>query len=60
MKRNNSVIPRSTDTEIKRETPPKDFRFRNEVAHASTMGRKPHERKSLYKDVYQFYENNEV
>lgn len=51
-KKPKSVIPRATEI-------PENFRFPNEVAYAADMGRKPHENKSLFKDIYEFYQNNE-
>lgn len=47
-----SVIPRATEV-------PQNFRDENEIAAATYMGKKPHEVHSLYKDVYEFYQNNE-
>lgn len=55
-----SVIKRATNTSIKREEAPTGIRYANEIAYATTMGQKPHEVKSLYRDIYEFYQNNEV
>jgi hypothetical protein len=56
-----SVIPRYETTGITRSTQfPDKIRDENEIAYAATMGQKPHEVKSVFKDIYEFYQNNEV
>lgn len=56
-----SVIPRNFGAKIERvEKLPENIRHINETAYAAEMGHKPHEVKSLFKDVYEFYQNNEV
>jgi len=47
-----SAIPRATEV-------PMNFREENESAYASRMGGKEHENNSTFKDVYEFYQNNE-
>lgn len=47
-----SVIPRAKEI-------PTHFRDVNEVQAAVRMGGKPHEVKSWYRDIYEFYQNNE-
>lgn len=54
MKRYNiNKIPRFTDI-------PTHFRPKNEEEYASTMGKHPHTSGSWYKNIYDFYQSNEV
>lgn len=58
---NKSVIVRSETKEIKRLKPPKNFRFDSEV-HAAyeQVGNTPDRNvRSWYRDIYEFYQNNE-
>lgn len=56
-----STIPRYTgEIKIHRcKEEPCHFRDRNEQTYALIQGKKPHETKSLYRDLYEFYQNNE-
>lgn len=60
----NSVIKRADkqDFRIKREPPPKQIRDENEVQAAyKQVGYYPSRNtKSWYRDIYDFYQNNEV
>ena len=51
-----------TKSVIKREEPPKNFRDSNEVSAAyKQVGQTPNRNtKSWYRDIYEFYQNNEV
>lgn len=55
-----SSIKRCVDASIKREKPKENIRVLNEVTYAETMGRKPHIRRDMYKDIYESFQNNEV
>ena len=59
-----SVIKRSPSDyrKIKRESPPKNFREESEVHAAyAQIGDTPNRNtKSWYRDIYEFYQNNEV
>lgn len=58
---NKSVIVRSETKEIKRLKPPKNFRSDSEV-HAAyeQVGNTPDRNvRSWYRDIYEFYQNNE-
>ena len=56
-----STITRSKTTGIKREKYPKNFREEDEVAAAyEQVGDTPNRNtKSWYRDIYEFYQNNE-
>ena len=58
---NKSVIKRaSSATKIERApVTTEKIRDDNETAAAARMGGKPHEVKSLYRDIYESYQNNE-
>lgn len=60
--RNKSVIVRSNVSGIKRADPPKNFREESEVQAAyAQVGDTPNRNtKSWYRDIYEFYQNNEV
>lgn len=62
MGRSKSVIERSPSIGIQRETPPENFREPSEVAAAyAQVGDTPNRNtKSWYRDIYEFYQNNEV
>ena len=57
-----SVIARSSVRKIKRATPPKNFREESEVqaAYAQVDDTPNRNTKSWYRDIYEFYQNNEV
>lgn len=59
---NKPVIARSSVRKIKRATPPKNFREESEVQAAyAQVGDTPNRNtKSWYRDIYEFYQNNEV
>lgn len=56
-----SVIHRAKSTKVVREEPPKEFRKENEVQAAyDQIGETPNRNtKSWYRDIYDFYQNNE-
>lgn len=55
-----SVIKREVDAKIKREKEPKEIRYKNEVQAAVEMGGRPHENPHTFRDLYEFYQKNEV
>ncbi len=55
-----SVIKRKVDAKIKREKEPKEIRYKNEVQAAVEMGGRPHENPHTFRDLYEFYQKNEV
>lgn len=61
MKWEKSVIPRYETRGIKREKPVKNFREQSEVKAAyEQVGYTPdRSTKSWYRDIYEFYQNNE-
>ena len=58
---NKSVIHRSKSPKIVRESPPESFRSDNEVQAAyAQVGETPERStRSWYRDIYDFYQNNE-
>lgn len=54
-----SLIKRIPNAKIVRSEEPKDFRNEYETADAQRMGGKPLELKNLFRDTYEFYQNNE-
>lgn len=46
-------IPRATEI-------PKNIRPKNESEYAATMGQHINDTKSWYRDIYEFYQSNEV
>lgn len=54
------TIKRVRDAKIKREEEPKNIRDKNEVQAAVTMGARPHENPHVFRDIYEFYQKNEV
>lgn len=58
---NNSVIPRSEVATIERSTPPEKIREHSEVKSAyEQVGYNPNrDTKSWYRDIYEFYQQNE-
>lgn len=56
-----SVIQRATNTGIVREQPTKGIRSNSEVqaAYAQVGVPSHHDVKSWYRDIYEFYQNNE-
>lgn len=61
MRKGKSVVARSDVGRIRRATPPKNFRVENEVQAAyEQVGATPNRNtKSWYRDIYEFYQNNE-
>lgn len=57
-----SVIPRSrADTKIARSPTPKNIRGEEVQSAYEQVGNFPHNNvKSWYRDIYEFYQNNEV
>ena len=59
-KNKKSVIPRAPTTKVERAALIKErIRDINESTDAVRMGGRPHSVKSMYRDVYEFYQNNE-
>lgn len=60
-KKTTSVITRSKESKIVRAYPSKNFRTENEVQAAyEQVGDTPNRNtKSWYRDIYEFYQNNE-
>ena len=58
----NSVIPRaSADTKIVRSATPQKIRGDEVQSAYAQVGKLPHNNvKSWYRDIYEFYQNNEV
>lgn len=55
-----TVISRSSKARIIRESPPKEqVRDEEETKAAKRMGNRPNELKEVFRDVYEFYQNNE-
>lgn len=60
--KNKSVIERTFNATIRRESTDKKFREDNEIQAAyNQVGQPPNRNtKSWYRDIYEFYQNNEV
>jgi len=55
-----AVINRKSEGKIVRATSPKEkIREEFEIQAAKRMGNRPNEMKEMFRDVYEFYQNNE-